>query len=660
MMLNAAKGARDERLTICFPPEEPPWGDRASDPAHDGLAEPPEPDDNAPRSEPDLPAGAGTPEAPAPLASPDVGAQGLISTAPQVTRYVWIREVPQPGDDGVIFRAQEAETGNLVTVELLSQTAARDAEQVRLFYLEAEAAARLRHPNIARFYRAEPFVLTHQRRASHLPGGETLRELLARGGWFDPARAVRVVTQVADALAYAHRAGVLHLNLQPEHIWLGGDDWVFITGFGIADVEELEWARRLRAGRCAPPYLSPEQLGGRAGDRASDLYALGVIFYELLTDRVPFDSNDLDQLRRRHRIKTPRPPHDFNHDLTPELSETVMALLHRDPEARLSSFNGAGGFQALVVQAEGRAPARPAFPPRMTNPMPLSELAAEVGASSPAGPTEDEPVRPLPALAPPPASPRHRSRDHYRSVLALIALVMLPWLVIIGIQKLMNRRGTDPQQQASLASQADPAPSATVELAQPPGPSNAPVAAPLPDGPASAASGEPAAAEPGDGILANDVIDAPPAALRATRRPTPSPPPAEEATGAGNLAFGTPIKRIGPVYPASARARRASGLVIVEVSVSERGNVTQARVVSGPDVFRASALTAARQWQFTPTTLNGVPVKVHRMITFRYDPLEARAVNPSRQRAQSQPQGVRRNGRGRLSNSSGMRGGRRY
>src|SRR5689334_22723627 len=182
MMSNAAKGARNERRTIYFPPEELAWQDRALEPEHEGLSEPPEPvhealaepsepapealakppepDGDAPQAEPESPAEAMAPEAPAPAASQVVSAEEPGSAPARASRYSWIREVGHAGD-GAVFRAQEAETGNLVTVELLSQAAARDPRQVELFYLEAGAAARLEHPNIARGYKAESFARTH-------------------------------------------------------------------------------------------------------------------------------------------------------------------------------------------------------------------------------------------------------------------------------------------------------------------------------------------------------------------------------------------------------------------------------------------------------------------------------------------------------------------
>lgn len=399
-MSNAVKGARKSRRKLFLPPDA-----QVESPALKAM----------------------------PAQFENAGQEELAAEGTGPASFNWIRKVSQVGDVAV-FRAEEAGTGNLVTVELLSESAARDPEQVKLFYLEADAAARLQHPQIARFHTANRFALTHQRRISHLPGGETLRDLLSHCGWFDAKRALRVIAQVADTLAYAHQTGVLHLNLQPEHIWLDTADRVFITGFGIADDEQSEWARRLRTGRCMSPYLSPEQLNGQAGDRASDIFAIGVIFYELLTDRVPFDSIDLDHLRRQHKIKTPRPPRDFNHNLPPEFSEAVMELLNRDPEARVRSFRSADIFRVLLDSDRASELVQAASAPMTIDPMPLSEPDASTQSTALALRPAEELIQYQPTSAPVSLGSQQRSALHYRSVMAIVALVMLFWFVIYAIR----------------------------------------------------------------------------------------------------------------------------------------------------------------------------------------------------------------------------------
>jgi TonB family protein len=507
---------------------------------------------------------------------------------------------------------------------------------VKLFYLEAEAAALLQHPRIAHAHAAEPFADSHLRQESHLPGGETLREVLTKEGWFAPLRALQIIAQVADGIAYAHGAGVLHLNLQPEHIWLDSNDRVLITGFGIADDKSLEWARHLRARSCAPSYLSPEQFNGQAGDRASDLYALGAILYEILTDRVPFDSNDLDQLQHRHKTRMPRPPHELNHQLPPEISETVMELLSRNPETRLRKFAETNLFSSMPVQPMPIQDAAPAATSsrsakqRMTNPMPLSELAAEVNATSTAlvaRPIDQIISRrffPLTLL-----SPQWQSHRYYRLGLSLLSLVMFSCLLVLGIQKLLNwRQAPAPREQSNEINQANLPHNATTELGPKASSSTVPEAAPPKTaGPGAENSDRPVSAERTEASRSDGMAVT-----------TPGSTGVKGAAKTGNFAFGAPIKRVKPTYPSTARARRESGEVVVDVFVSETGKVISANALSGPGLFRESAIAAARRWRFAPTTFNGVPVKMHRMITFRYDPSEGSATKRNRGQMQLRSQ----------------------
>jgi TonB family protein len=228
----------------------------------------------------------------------------------------------------------DPDTAGLVRLKVLSGPAAGDARQVELFRLEASAAASLSHRNIVKAESAEEvggvhFCVTEQR-----PGLITLGDHLKKKGWLSADEAVRVCQQIADALEYAHGHGVLHLALRPEDVLLDEDGNVFVTGFGISRSKELLWARQERSHHCAARYISPEQVVAADADQRSDLYLLGLLLYEMLTDRAPFESGDETSLRLKHLTRTPEPPHTFRQELSRALSQIVMDLLAKRPDGR--------------------------------------------------------------------------------------------------------------------------------------------------------------------------------------------------------------------------------------------------------------------------------------------------------------------------------------
>jgi serine/threonine-protein kinase len=172
-----------------------------------------------------------------------------------------------------------------------------------------------------------------------------LRDLLNRNGWLDLHRAVEIADQVASALDYAHKLGVLHLRLQPESILVEPDGWASVTDFGIESAGEYLMARQQRSRLSRPPYASYEQVTGAAIERRADLYALGVMLYEMLTDRVPFDSDDSDYIKDRQMSYEPAPPHLILTDVPEQISNIVMRLLERSPERR---FKDAASVQTAL------------------------------------------------------------------------------------------------------------------------------------------------------------------------------------------------------------------------------------------------------------------------------------------------------------------------
>jgi serine/threonine-protein kinase len=243
------------------------------------------------------------------------------------------------------YLAFDTSGGGTVEIKVLSAGAARDFKRRELFYLESLSASRLSHMNIVTTAMAEECDGIHFTVVEHKKDSITLREFLDRNGWLELHSAIEGADQIASALDYAHNAGVLHLKLQPQNILIEPDGWVSVADFGVEAAGEYGWARDQRSQEHRPPYISHEQVAGTSVDRRADLYSLGVILYEMLTDRVPFDSDDDRYIKDRQMSHQPAPPHLIFMDVPECISTIVMRLLEKDPAAR---FEDAASVQTAI------------------------------------------------------------------------------------------------------------------------------------------------------------------------------------------------------------------------------------------------------------------------------------------------------------------------
>jgi serine/threonine-protein kinase len=235
--------------------------------------------------------------------------------------------------------------GETVQLKVLSKRAALNAGARELFYFSAHAASKLEHMNILGVSNAEQVNGVDFCVVEYKPAARTLREMLDSNGWLELPIAARMADQIASALDHAHQIGLLHLQLQPDCVLIEPDGWVTIGDFGI----EAKLGS-LRSRGLLAPYASPEQLMGLTVDHRSDLYSLGAILYEMLTDRTPFDSNDPDYVRQKQESVAPAPPHLISMDCPEPVSEVVMKMLERDPENR---FKSAAAFQSALDNVSG-------------------------------------------------------------------------------------------------------------------------------------------------------------------------------------------------------------------------------------------------------------------------------------------------------------------
>ena len=233
-----------------------------------------------------------------------------------------------------VWEAEDDVLARAVAVKLLLPHLAADEAFHARFHREAMAAARLSHPHIVSIYDtcstedAEAIVM-------ELVRGTTLRELLDSKGALPPARAISIARQVADALAHAHASGLVHRDVKPGNILLADDGRVLVTDFGIAKAAE-EVSDLTDAGQIVgtAKYLSPEQVQGHPLDGRSDVYALGVVLYEMLCGRPPFAADSSTATALLRLTTEPLRPRQCRAGLTRELEDVVMKAMAREPDAR--------------------------------------------------------------------------------------------------------------------------------------------------------------------------------------------------------------------------------------------------------------------------------------------------------------------------------------
>ena len=204
------------------------------------------------------------------------------------------------------------------------------------FLREAEIGRTLNHPNIVRILERGDVARVPYFTMELLPG-ETLQAFIAREGPAAPRTAVAIAVQVAEALDFAHSKGVVHRDLKPSNVMLLPDGTVKVMDFGIARARRFEGMTATAAFLGTPNYVAPEMIDGRGTEPRSDLYALGLILYELLTGRTPFSGDSPFAILKKHCSEEPPPPSSLQPDVPAELEAIVLQLLRKDPAERPAS-----------------------------------------------------------------------------------------------------------------------------------------------------------------------------------------------------------------------------------------------------------------------------------------------------------------------------------
>jgi eukaryotic-like serine/threonine-protein kinase len=243
-----------------------------------------------------------------------------------------------------VWLAEDTHLQRRVALKVLHRRFAQDREFVERFRREAESAAGLQHPNIVSVYDRGEFEGTYYIAMRYVEG-PTLKELIDRG--LAPAEAVGLVRQMLEGARFAHRHGIVHRDFKPQNVIVDGEGQAVVTDFGIAraGVSEITQTGSVMG---TPHYLSPEQAQGFEVTSVSDLYSIGVILYEALTGRVPFEGESAVAVAMKQVSQTPQRPSSINPQVSPALDAAVMRALEKDPGER---FQSADAFIAALDAA---------------------------------------------------------------------------------------------------------------------------------------------------------------------------------------------------------------------------------------------------------------------------------------------------------------------
>ena len=249
-------------------------------------------------------------------------------------RYEILEEVGL-GGMATVYKAKDHVLNRLVAVKVLKDEFTTDTEFIKRFNTEAQAAASLSHPNIVSIY-----DVGHEDENNlyyivmELVQGKTLKEIINSEGVLSWKWAVNIAMQIASALELAHKNGIVHRDIKPHNIIITEDGIAKVTDFGIAKAVSNSTITAFGTTIGSVHYFSPEQAKGGFTDAKSDLYSLGVVMYEMLTGKVPFDADTPVSVALKHMQEEPKEPIELNPEIPTAVNQIVIKAMQKEPSAR--------------------------------------------------------------------------------------------------------------------------------------------------------------------------------------------------------------------------------------------------------------------------------------------------------------------------------------
>ena len=262
------------------------------------------------------------------------------------------------GGMAIVYRAVDLRTGHNVAVKVLRPEYNEDSEFISRFQREAEAASKMMHHNIVNLLdvgmdgESRYLVMEYVQ-------GKTLKTVIQERGKLSPALAGQIAIRILSALEHAHRNGIVHRDIKPQNILVHADGHIKVADFGIARIANSSTLTKGDNVMGSVHYFSPEQAKGEGANATSDLYSTGVVLYEMLTGRVPYDGDNPVAVAMQHLHATPVPIQNLAPDVPPALVRVCMKAMEKNPAMR---YQTARDMAADIRAALENRPERPAYP----------------------------------------------------------------------------------------------------------------------------------------------------------------------------------------------------------------------------------------------------------------------------------------------------------
>jgi tRNA A-37 threonylcarbamoyl transferase component Bud32 len=302
-------------------------------------------------------------EAPTPSPKMTQVVKTVVKKMPKLGRYEILEQIGR-GAMGIVYKGKDPILNRLTAIKTIRFSDEFDEDNIDVikthFYREAEVVAKLSHPNIVTIYDVgEDLDLSFL--AMEYLQGESLEKYTSQGNLFPVMKCLEIIAQVCDALEYAHTHNIIHRDIKPANIMLLGDGSIKVTDFGIA---RATTSTKTRTGiiKGTPYYMSPEQTKGLKLSGRSDIFSLGIVFYQLLTGRLPFDGENMAAIMYQITSVDPTPPTEYMPGINKPILTVLNKALVKDHDKRYAHARDMGKHVRMIIEKmsefEGRKQVR--------------------------------------------------------------------------------------------------------------------------------------------------------------------------------------------------------------------------------------------------------------------------------------------------------------